>query len=44
VFRAPPVFLEPGDRAICEVDGVGRVDNPVVDWSDSADERSEALA
>ncbi|HEY2916822.1 MAG TPA: fumarylacetoacetate hydrolase family protein [Candidatus Limnocylindrales bacterium] len=34
VFREPPVFLRPGDRAICDVEGVGRVDNPVVDWSD----------
>jgi 5-carboxymethyl-2-hydroxymuconate isomerase len=33
VFRDPPVFLEPGDRARCEVEGIGSVDNPVVDWS-----------
>jgi 2-keto-4-pentenoate hydratase/2-oxohepta-3-ene-1,7-dioic acid hydratase in catechol pathway len=33
VFRQPPVFLEPGDRARCEVVGLGRVENPVVDWS-----------
>ena len=32
VFRDPPVFLEPGDRARCEVEGIGSVDNPVVDW------------
>ena len=34
VFRDPPVFLEPGDRARCEIDGIGSVENPVVDWSD----------
>ena len=33
VFREPPVFLEPGDRARCEVEGIGSVDNPVVDWT-----------
>jgi 5-carboxymethyl-2-hydroxymuconate isomerase len=30
VFREPPVFLEPGDRVRCEIDGVGSVENPVV--------------
>ena len=34
VFRDPPVFLEPGDRARCEIEGIGRVENPVIDWSD----------
>jgi 2-keto-4-pentenoate hydratase/2-oxohepta-3-ene-1,7-dioic acid hydratase in catechol pathway len=34
VFRDPPVFLEPGDRVRCEVEGIGRVENPIVDWSD----------
>ena len=39
VFREPPVFLEPGDRVRCEVDGIGKVENPVIDWSDApADE------
>ncbi len=38
VFRDPPVFLEPGDRVRCEVEGVGSVENPVVDWT--ADPRS----
>jgi 2-keto-4-pentenoate hydratase/2-oxohepta-3-ene-1,7-dioic acid hydratase in catechol pathway len=33
VFRDPPVFLEPGDRVRCEVEGVGSVENPVVDWT-----------
>jgi 2-keto-4-pentenoate hydratase/2-oxohepta-3-ene-1,7-dioic acid hydratase in catechol pathway len=33
VFRDPPVFLEPGDRVRCEIDGIGSVENPVVDWS-----------
>ena len=34
VFRDPPVFLEPGDRVRCEIDGIGWVENPVIDWSD----------
>jgi 2-keto-4-pentenoate hydratase/2-oxohepta-3-ene-1,7-dioic acid hydratase in catechol pathway len=38
VFREPPVFLEPGDRARCEVEGIGSVDNPVVDWTAVRDE------
>jgi 2-keto-4-pentenoate hydratase/2-oxohepta-3-ene-1,7-dioic acid hydratase in catechol pathway len=34
VFRDPPVFLEPGDRVRCEIDGIGIVENPIVDWTD----------
>lgn len=34
VFRDPPVFLEPGDRVRCEIDGIGSVENPIIDWSD----------
>ena len=34
VFRTPPIFLEPGDRVRCEIEGIGSVENPVVDWSD----------
>jgi acylpyruvate hydrolase len=34
VFRDPPVFLVPGDRVRCEVEGIGSVENPVVDWTD----------
>ena len=37
VFRDPPVFLEPGDRARCEIQGIGSVENPVIDWSDTDD-------
>ena len=33
VFRDPPVFLEPGDRVRVEVEGIGSVENPVVDWT-----------
>ncbi len=33
VFRDPPVFLEPGDRVRCEIEGVGSVENPIVDWT-----------
>ncbi len=31
VFRDPPVFLEPGDRMRCEIEGIGAVENPVVE-------------
>ena len=34
VFRDPPVFLEPGDRVRCEIEGIGVVENPVVDWTE----------
>lgn len=34
VFRDPPVFLDPGDRVRCEVEGIGSVENPIVDWPD----------
>ena len=34
VFRDPPIFLEPGDRVRCEVEGIGSVENAVVDWSE----------
>ena len=36
VFRDPPVFLQPGDSVRCEVEGIGSVENPIVDWSDPA--------
>ena len=36
VFRDPPVFLLPGDRVRCEAEGIGSVENPIVDWSDVA--------
>jgi 2,4-diketo-3-deoxy-L-fuconate hydrolase len=32
VFRDPPVFLEPGDRAHCEIEGIGALENPIVEW------------
>ena len=28
--RTPPLWLKPGDTVVCEVDGVGRLENPVV--------------
>jgi 2-keto-4-pentenoate hydratase/2-oxohepta-3-ene-1,7-dioic acid hydratase in catechol pathway len=38
VFRDPPVFLEPGDAVRVEVEGVGAIENPIIDWTeDSAD-------
>lgn len=36
VFRDPPVFLEPGDRVRCEIDGIGSVENPIVDWTEAS--------
>ncbi len=41
VFRDPPVFLQPGDRVRCEIDGIGSVENPVIDWSDDVDDPDE---
>jgi 2-keto-4-pentenoate hydratase/2-oxohepta-3-ene-1,7-dioic acid hydratase in catechol pathway len=29
-FRAPPVWLQPGDEITIEIDGVGKISNPVV--------------
>jgi len=43
VFRDPPVYLEPGDRVRCEVEGIGTVENPVVDWADADDDASTRL-
>jgi 2-keto-4-pentenoate hydratase/2-oxohepta-3-ene-1,7-dioic acid hydratase in catechol pathway len=36
VFRVPPVFLEPGDRVRCEIEGIGSVENPIIDWTDAS--------
>jgi len=41
VFRVPPIFLEPGDRVRCEIDGIGVVENPVVDWADAGDDAAD---
>ncbi|HEX5590520.1 MAG TPA: fumarylacetoacetate hydrolase family protein [Candidatus Limnocylindrales bacterium] len=41
VYREPPMFLEPGDRVRCQVDGIGRVENPVLDWSDVPEDDDE---
>lgn len=30
VFRKPQVFLKPGDGVVVEVEGIGRLENPVV--------------
>jgi len=38
VYREPPVFLVPGDRVRCEIDGIGSVENPIIDWSDVDDD------
>ena len=38
VYREPPVFLAPGDRVVCEIEGIGSVENPIVDWSDMDDD------
>jgi 2-keto-4-pentenoate hydratase/2-oxohepta-3-ene-1,7-dioic acid hydratase in catechol pathway len=37
VFRDPPIYLVPGDRVRCEIDGIGSVENPIVDWADADD-------
>jgi 2-keto-4-pentenoate hydratase/2-oxohepta-3-ene-1,7-dioic acid hydratase in catechol pathway len=34
VFREPPVFVEPGDRIRVEIEGIGMVENPIVDASE----------
>lgn len=34
VFRDPPIFLQPGDGVRCEIEGIGSVSNPIVDWTD----------
>jgi len=41
VFRDPPIFLEPGDRVRCEIDGIGAVENPVVNWADAGDDAAD---
>lgn len=41
VFRDPPIFLQPGDRVRCQVDGIGSVENPVVDWSDVPEDEDD---
>jgi 2-keto-4-pentenoate hydratase/2-oxohepta-3-ene-1,7-dioic acid hydratase in catechol pathway len=38
VFQDPPVFLEPGDRVRCEIDGIGTVENHIIDWTDDIDD------
>ena len=35
VFRDPPVFVQPGDRVRCEIEGIGSVENPIIDWTDA---------
>jgi 2,4-didehydro-3-deoxy-L-rhamnonate hydrolase len=30
IFRNPPITLSAGDRVVCEITGIGRLDNPVV--------------
>ena len=35
VFRRPPVFLHAGDRVRIEIEGIGRVENPVVDATET---------
>jgi 2-keto-4-pentenoate hydratase/2-oxohepta-3-ene-1,7-dioic acid hydratase in catechol pathway len=36
VFRVPPVFLQPGERVRCEIEGIGAVENPIADWDDAS--------
>jgi 2-keto-4-pentenoate hydratase/2-oxohepta-3-ene-1,7-dioic acid hydratase in catechol pathway len=42
VFREPQVFLEPGDLVTVEVEGIGRLTNPVTDHDGQAPEGSPA--
>ncbi len=42
VFHDPPVFLKPGDRVRCEIEGIGSVENPIVDWTDDPRDHEEA--
>jgi 2-keto-4-pentenoate hydratase/2-oxohepta-3-ene-1,7-dioic acid hydratase in catechol pathway len=42
VYQDPPVFLQPGDRVRCEVEGVGWVENPIIDWFEVPDEEGDA--
>ena len=44
VFRDPPVFLQAGDRVRCEVEGIGSVENTVVDPTDGQTADGETLA
>ncbi len=44
IFRQPPVLLEPGDIASCAVEGIGRIDNPIVAFDGSAPPGSPAAA
>jgi len=44
VFRDPPVFLVPGDVASVEVEGLGRLDNPIVAADGSVPPASPAEA
>jgi len=41
VYHDPPIFIQPGDRVRCEVEGVGWVENPVIDWSEVETEVDE---
>jgi 2-keto-4-pentenoate hydratase/2-oxohepta-3-ene-1,7-dioic acid hydratase in catechol pathway len=41
VYSDPPVFLEPGDRVRCEIDGIGTVENTVIDWTDDVDDDTD---
>ena len=43
VYREPPTFLEPGDRVRCQVDGIGTVENPVIDWSDAPPDEDDDI-
>ncbi len=40
VYRDPPIFLEPGDRVRCQIDGIGSVENPIIDWSDAPSDQA----
>ena len=32
--RTPPVYLQPGDEVTVEIEGIGRLTNPVIEETD----------
>jgi 2-keto-4-pentenoate hydratase/2-oxohepta-3-ene-1,7-dioic acid hydratase in catechol pathway len=41
-FADPPRYLRGGDRMRCEIDGIGALDNPIVDEQPRADDHARA--
>ena len=32
--RVPPIYMQAGDTAVCEIEGIGVLTNPVVAWDE----------